>query len=388
MRAPPLAVAPPPTTVAPPVAVPAASTRQLPFDWLRGLVMVLMTIDHASGEFNAGRLFTDATFLYTPGMPLPADQFLTRWITHLCAPVFVFLAGYVLQLSVRRRLEQGESEASVTRFIVVRGLIIAALDPLWMRIVFALPNGLIVLQVLYAIGMSFVVMAFLRRLPARWLGVGGVVLAVACEPLRALVGETTGAVHYVGTLLVAAGPAKPFLVGYPLLPWLAIMMMGWGTSEVARSNAARFPARIALAGVVALVVFVVVRGVNGWGNMDLLRENGSLVQWLHVSKYPPSIAYDGLELGIGWLLLALFLVWKPPAWADAVLRPLGQSAFFFYLLHAHLLAVGARVLQMHGTEGLGATYLSAAVVIAVLVPACNAYRRYKLAHPRSIAQYI
>ena len=122
--------------------------------------------------------------------------------------------------------------------------------------------------------------------------------------------------------------------------------------------------------------------------MDLLRENGSLVQWLHVSKYPPSITYDGLELGIGWLLLALFLVWKPPAWADAVLRPLGQSAFFFYLLHAHLLALGARVLHMHGTEGLGATYLSAAVVIAVLVPACNAYRRYKLANPRSIAQYI
>jgi uncharacterized membrane protein len=350
--------------------------------------MVLMTIDHASGEFNGGRLFTDASFLYAPGTPLPVDQFLTRWITHLCAPTFVFLAGYVLQLSVRRRLEQGESEASVTRFIVIRGLIIAALDPLWMRLVFVLPDGSIVLQVLYAIGMSFVVFALLRRLPALWIGVAGVVLVIACEPLRALVGETTGAVRYVGTLLVAAGPAKPFLVGYPLLPWLAIMMMGWGASEVARLAPARFPARVALAGVVALGVFVVVRGLNGWGNMDLLRENGSLVQWLHVSKYPPSVAYDALELGIGWLLLALFLVWRPPAWADAVLRPLGQSAFFFYLLHAHLLAVGARVLHMHGTEGLGATYLSAAVVIAVLVPACNVYRRYKVAHPRSIAQYI
>jgi uncharacterized membrane protein len=63
------------------VAVPAESGRQLPFDWLRGLVMVLMTIDHASGEFNAGRLFTDATFMYRPGTPLPLDQFLTRWIT-------------------------------------------------------------------------------------------------------------------------------------------------------------------------------------------------------------------------------------------------------------------------------------------------------------------
>jgi len=370
-----------------PVAVPAESGRQLPFDWLRGLVMVLMTIDHASGEFNAGRLFTDATFMYQPGTHLDMAQFLTRWITHLCAPTFVFLAGYVLQLSVRRRTEQGESEGSITRFIITRGVIIAALDPLWMVLVFRPPGGLIVLQVLYAIGMSFLAMAFLRRLPPLTIGVLGVVLALAVEPIAALV-PPAGPLHVVGTLLVAAGPLPPFIVGYPVVPWLAIMMMGWGAAEVARSAPKAFPRRIALAGVVALALFFVFRGLNGWGNMQLLREDGSLVQWLHVSKYPPSLAYDGLELGLGWLLLALLLVWRPPAWADAVLRPLGQSAFFFYLLHIHLLSIGARVLHMHGTEGLGATYLSAAVVIAVLVPACNAYRRYKLAHPRSIAQYI
>lgn len=370
-----------------PVAIPSESNRQLPFDWLRGLVMVLMTIDHASGEFNAGRLFTDATFMYRPGTPLPLDQFLTRWITHLCAPTFVFLAGYVLQLSIRRRREQGDSEGSITWFVVTRGLLIAALDPLWMRLVFKPPNGLIVLQVLYAIGMSFVVMAFLRRLSPLVIGLLGVVLAFAAEPLAALV-PATGPVHVVGMLLVAAGPLPPFIVGYPLVPWLAIMMMGWGAAELARSAPQRFPRRIALAGVVALALFLVFRALNGWGNMGLLREDGSLAQWLHVSKYPPSVAYDALELGIAWLLLALFLVWRPPAWADAVLRPLGQSAFFFYLLHAHLLALGGYALHMHGTAGLGMTYLSAAVVIALLVPACNAYRRYKLAHPRSLAQYI
>lgn len=373
--------------VPPPVAVPTESTRQLPFDWLRGLVMVLMTIDHASGEFNAGRLFTDATFMYQPGTHLAVDQFLTRWITHLCAPTFVFLAGYVMQLSVRRRQEKGETEGSITRFIITRGVIIAALDPLWMVWVFRPPGGSIVLQVLYAIGMSFVAMAFLRWIPARALGVTGVVLVFAVEPLAALV-PASGPLHAVGTLLVAAGPLPPFLVGYPLLPWLAIMMMGWGTAEVARSAPQAFPRRIALAGVVALGVFFLFRGLNGWGNMALLREDGSLVQWLHVSKYPPSVTYDALELGIAWLLLALFLVWRPPAWADAVLRPLGQSAFFFYLLHAHLLAVAALVLHMHGTQGLGMTFLSAAAVIAVLVPACSAYRRYKVGHPRSIAQYI
>jgi uncharacterized membrane protein len=381
LRAPSIAVVPPP------VAVSAESTRQLPFDWLRGLVMVLMTIDHASGEFNAGRLFTDATFMYRPGTHLALDQFLTRWITHLCAPTFVFLAGYVMQLSVRRRQTEGESEGSITRFIITRGLIIAALDPLWMVLVFRPPGGLIVLQVLYAIGMSFVAMAFLRVLPARTLGVMGVVLAFAVEPLAALV-PASGPLHAVGTLLVAAGPLPPFIVGYPLLPWLAIMMMGWGTAEVARSAPQAFPRRIALAGVVALGLFIVLRGLNGWGNMALLREDGSLVQWLHVSKYPPSVTYDALELGIAWLLLALFLVWRPPAWADAVLRPLGQSAFFFYLLHAHLLAVAGHVLHMHGTEGLGMTFLSAAAVIAVLVPACSGVPAVQGRASRSLAQYI
>src|SRR5207244_6145444 len=67
--------------------------RVRPLDWLRGMVMVLMAVDHASGTFNAGRLVTDSTALYEPGTPLPAAQFLTRWITHLCAPTFVFLAG-------------------------------------------------------------------------------------------------------------------------------------------------------------------------------------------------------------------------------------------------------------------------------------------------------
>jgi uncharacterized membrane protein len=374
--------------VAPPAAaVRAESGRQLPFDWLRGLVMVLMTIDHASGEFNAGRLFTDATFMYQPGTHLAVDQFLTRWITHLCAPTFVFLAGYVLQLSIRRRAEQGENDRSITRFIITRGLIIAALDPLWMVIVFRPPNGLIVLQVLYAIGMSFVVMAFLRRVPPLTIGMLGVVLAFAVEPLAALV-PATGPLHVVGRLLVAAGPLPPFIVGYPLVSWLAIMMMGWGTAEVARLAPQAFPRRIALAGVVALALFFVFRGLNGWGNMALLREDGSLVQWLHVSKYPPSVTYDTLELGIAWLLLALFLVWRPPGWMDAVLRPLGQSAFFFYLLHAHLLALGGHLLGLHGKEGLGTTYLASAVVIAILVPACTAYRRYKLAHPGSVAQYI
>src|SRR5262245_21351871 len=122
--------------MATPAAVPAprsvATARRLPaIDWMRGVVTVLMTVDHASGVFNAGRLFTDGLTLYRPGTPLPAAQFLTRWMTHLCAPSFVFLAGAALALSVERRRDAGEPEAATDRFILTRGLFIAALDPLW-----------------------------------------------------------------------------------------------------------------------------------------------------------------------------------------------------------------------------------------------------------------
>src|SRR5262245_35997834 len=119
-----------------PAASAPTSARLAALDQLRGLVMVLMTLDHASGEFNAGRLMPDGVALYTPGTPLPAAQFLTRWVTHLCAPTFVFLAGTALALSVARRRAAGDAEGAIDRFLVTRGAFIAALDPLWMSWVF------------------------------------------------------------------------------------------------------------------------------------------------------------------------------------------------------------------------------------------------------------
>jgi uncharacterized membrane protein len=384
-------LAPAPVASKPVVEVPVvrpAAERQLALDWLRGLVMVLMTVDHASGEFNAGRLFTDATFFYKPGMPLPLDQFLVRWVTHLCAPTFVFLAGFVLLGSVERRRHDGESEWSITRFIVTRGLFIAAMDPIWMRIVFPTPGNTWILQVLYAIGMGLVAVAFLRWIAPRWLGLLGLAIVIGIEPLAGVAVHATGVAGVLAKLLVVPGPVGHFFVGYPLLPWLGIMLMGWGAADLARRAPELFRGRLLVAAAIGLVVFVVVRGLNGWGNLGLLREDGSLVQWLHTSKYPPAVSYVSLEMALSWLLLAAFMTWKPPRAVDAVLRPLGQSALFFYLIHAHLLFLLGHALGMHGKAGLGMTFLSAALVVAVMVPACNAYRKYKLAHPTSLAQYV
>jgi uncharacterized membrane protein len=359
--------------------------RILPVDWLRGLVMVLMTLDHASSAFNSGRLVTDATFLYRPGTALPAAQFFTRWVTHLCAPTFLFLAGYVLFGSVRRRRLSGESEQSTTRFIVSRGLFIAALDPLWM--VWAHERHL-VLQVLFAIGMSFVALAFLRRLPPLLVGGLGLTLVVLDEAVARSLSSLGGVGRILATLTFIPGELGPFRVGYPVVPWLAMMLLGWAAAEVARRDPQRFAARLLLAGVVSLGVFAVVRGLNGYGNGGLLRGDGSIVQWLHTAKYPPSLAYVACELGLAWLLLASLWNANLPRWASAVLTPLGQSALFFYILHKHLLQLLSYGLGLHHGAGLAATYLMAAVTIALLLPLCQVFHRYKLAHPAGWARFI
>src|SRR5262249_3415168 len=195
--------------------------RLLPLDWLRGLVMVLMTVDHSSSAFNAGRLFGDTARGWVPGTALPAAQFFTRWITHLCAPTFLFLAGYALYISVQRRKRDGESEWQITRFIATRGLIIAALDPLWMVFVHRFE---LVLQVLYAIGVSMIAISVLRRLPPWVCGALGLLLVFLHEALATAIGQVDGVARALVVFTLVPGRVGPFPVGYPVVPWLAVML--------------------------------------------------------------------------------------------------------------------------------------------------------------------
>jgi uncharacterized membrane protein len=366
-------------------AVPMERSRLLPVDWLRGLVMVLMTIDHASASFNGGRLFGDSARSWVPWTPLPAAQFFTRWITHLCAPTFLFLAGYSLFISVQRRKRQGAPEWETTRFIAARGLLIAALDPLWMVFVH---RGELVLQVLYAIGVSMMAMSVLRFLPARVCGALGLLLILLHEAIARGLAHVDGAGRALVVLTLVPGQVGPFPVWYPVIPWLAVMLLGWASADIARRDPAAFQRRLLVAGVIAFGVFAVVRGLNGYGNGGLFRDDSSVIQWLHTAKYPASLSYLACELGIAWLLLAGLWTADLPAGARRPLTILGQSALFFYLLHAHLLRLGAWSTGLLHGAGLGTTYLSAAIVIVLLIPLCERFRRYKQTHPDSVAKYI
>ena len=374
------------------VSTTATSGRLAALDWMRGIVMVLMAVDHSSEAFNAGRLFTDSVFFYQPGTPLPVLQFLTRFITHLCAPTFVFLAGTGLAFTVHRQLVRGASSLAIDRHIALRGAIIAGFE-LWISW-FVVPPGIWLLQVLYAIGVSFIFMVPLRRLSNHAALALALFIIVAGE---ALVGVSVAGdpahVPLVLALLVVGGERPPVIIGYPPLHWLAIMLLGWvfGRMLVAKTlSAARVAQMLALLGTGSVLAFVVLRGLNGYGNMLLLREDHSLVQWLHVSKYPPSITYTTLELGIMALIMAtLFQLSRVRAASrDGVLSTLGRTPMFFYLLHFPLLVWAGRISGVQHELGLVATYVGAAGVVIVLYPACRWYAAYKGSGRHAWTQYV
>ncbi len=371
----------------------ASPTHRLPsVDLLRGIVIVLMLVDHASFAFNGGRYVTDSVVMYEPGTPIPAAQFLLRWMTHVCAPTFVFLAGVSLALAVERRNAAGEAPGVIDRYLVSRGLFILLLDPLWMSAAFVFGP---MLQVLYAIGGGFCVMALARRLPVGWVFGLGILLAAGGEALAGIAVKTGGdgmSTGPVGALLVTGGrlPGDWFVL-YPLLPWLSCMLLGWGYGRGVVANGGRIPVAATLkAAAAALAVFLAVRWANGYGNMLLYREGASVLQWLHVSKYPPSLSFLSLELGLMFLMLAGlsgFFDRRPPGAFNPVFV-FGQTALFFYIVHVHLVMSAARWLDLTRSVSIGGTLIAALAAGVVLYPLCIGFRYLKRRHPGSLLRYI
>jgi uncharacterized membrane protein len=368
------------------------AVRVRSIDMLRGLAVLLMTVDHAGSALDAAHLHGDSARNWVAGTPLPAAEFLTRWITHLCAPSFVLLAGASLALSIERRGESAETDG----FILRRGLLIAALDPLWMSLGFA-GYHFIILQVLYALGLSMVCMAPLRRLSTATIAtLAGLILVFGELSNRLTPSQPVLAAAW--RLLWTGGlVGGRWVCGYPLLPWLAIMMSGWVLGRWWLGSRARLDdagrAR-ALAGVaVALtMVFVVVRGANGYGNWGLHRDPGSALSWLHTAKYPPSISYVSSELAIAFALLAAFTRVEASLaearWAAPLLL-FGSTAFFYYVLHVHLIAGFAMLLHLDPkVAGLMKTWVGALAAVLVLAGPTARYRRYKAMHPDGWTRYL
>ena len=215
------AASPIPETSASPLQI--TSGRIAAIDWMRGFVMILMAIDHASQMYNGGRVAADSAYLldfenggpaWIPGTVLENAQFYTRWITHLCAPTFLFLSGTSLAMSFEKRRAEGMSESALDKHLLIRAGVVLAFEGL---LTLLAGMGVLILQVLYAIGSSMIAMVLLRRLPTvllvalggGWL-IGSEFILMNFFPL-----EATGRSLFE-VLLFVPGIADGAFVMYPM----------------------------------------------------------------------------------------------------------------------------------------------------------------------------
>jgi uncharacterized membrane protein len=370
------------------------SNRIAAIDWMRGFVMVIMLIDHASMAFDDGHnlvALDSARFLNAGSAILPGFAFFTRWIAHICAPTFVLLAGTSLALSIERRVAKGLNAWEIDKGILVRGAIIALLDPT----IISLGSGHWNIGVLTAIGLSMMSMALLRRLPSIWLIILSLGWMVGGEYITSLVWSPPGSSSPIAALFVANYGSQSLLIHYPFIPWLAIMILGWVFGRhIVNFNATKTkvtPIKVLLiTGILALILFVIVRYFRGYGDMFLHRADNSWWQWMHVSKYPPSLTFYTLELGLLALCLALLMKIEPLIGVrqNGPFLLFGQTAMFYYLLHRLALEIPATYFGVRGFGDISTTYIVWALMLVPLYYACRWYRDFKAAHSDSVLKYF
>ncbi len=366
----------------------AKSKRIASIDWMRGLVMIFMVLDHVSMVYDSGHMSTDSAAKYVPGTVLPAFEFLSRWITHLCAPVFVFLAGTALAISVERKVAKGINGWQIDKDILLRGAFIAILDPT----IISFFSGKITIQVLYAIGVAMMCMALLRRLSSTllislslsWI-VFGELLSVQNWPVESAGGSI------IEALLYTTYSSPDMVILYPLLPWLSMMILGWVFGRYLMNyhegKTSIDPVSLLLIlGSSALLSYFFIRYFNGYGNMLLYRDDNSWQQWLHVSKYPPSASFTFLELGLMSVILAFMIYIEPIIGVrkNGVLLVFGQTAMIFYLVHRILLTGSGTYGGLRHITDLQTCYIITIVLLIFLYPFCLWYRGFKSRHSDSI----
>lgn len=366
----------------------AGAARIDGIDALRGLVIVLMVLDHVRDFFHATAFTADAMALDSDNPAL----FLTRWVTHLCAPTFVFLAG----VSVWLQKANGKAPGDLSRFLLTRGLWLIVLEFTLIGIGFNF-GWWIFAQVIWAIGFGMVVMAAAHRLPRMAVLALGVAIIVAHPVLNLIPPSAFGAFEPVWRMLAVRGPmpteAGLLLVVYPAIQWTGVLFLGYGLAGFLTGAEGLRRTRVLLFAAGFLALAAVGRGFNlpGFDPVPWTAQGEplwSVLSFISVNKYPPSPAYVLLMIGLALVLLSALDRLRGP-----LVKPLltfGRTPLFTYLLHvwiAHTLAllvgmaVGvppaaflntitdpSRLIELGWGFGLGAVYAAWLAVLVLLYP--------------------
>ena len=364
-------------------------SRLVSIDIVRGLAMVLMALDHVRDFFAAPRL--DPLDLSHTS----ASLFLTRWITHLCAPLFVFLAGASSYLLSQRR-----SRAELSRFLLIRGLWLIVLEITVVDFAWTFDlryqTGLY-LQVIWAIGVAMIVLATLVYLPFPAIAAFSVIMIASHNLLDGIAAESWGDWAPLWTVLHVQGPIPHAFIEYPLIPWIAVMSLGYCTGGIFQLDAQRRGRVLVYLGAAALAGFGLLRMLNVYGDPRPWSLQSTTVLTLlsivNVQKYPPSLQFLLLTLGSGFLLLAAFESGRGRM--SEVLSTFGRVPLFFYVLHIALAHFAAGVVglamgfgaALFATDfvsiptqwgfGLPVIYLAWLLVVLTLYPACKWFGEIK-----------
>jgi uncharacterized membrane protein len=361
-----------------------------------------MALDHVREYLHISSMNSDPTNLATTTVPL----FFTRWITHLCAPAFVFLAGVSAFISFRKRSDISGSR----RFLLTRGVWLLALEftlinfALWFDIRFSL----LILEVIGAIGLSFIVLSLLLKLKSRTIGIIGILLIFSHDLLTVIKTPDNQVLSFLFSVLFKPGMSQltsglTFFTAYPLVPWLGIMLTGFACGEFFEKPAERRRKIFLEAGMFCIFLFAVIRFGNYYGDPAAWSQQKTpfytFLSFINVSKYPPSLLFTLLFTGLTFIVL--YLSEKFENSFLRVLSAYGKVPFFYFVIHLyliHALMFAMLFLQGFGLndlvfgvfnngrpkagEGIGlfAVYLVWIAVVALLYPLCRWYGKYKEAN--------
>jgi uncharacterized membrane protein len=354
-------------------------------DALRGVVMLLMAIDHVREYFD----YRSPLFAPTDLSRTSVALFLTRWITHFCAPVFILLAG----VSARLWMVRGRhTKAELARFLTNRGLFMIVLEVTVLRLVIfsqvSLHGAPVGLLILWAIGLSMIALAALSYVPVPLLA--GLSLAIIAlhnllDPISAAqFGRFAWAWNILHQQGIFSAFGIRFLVAYPVLPWIAVISAGFCLGGVFSWEAKRRQRFLIRLGGAFVATFVILRTVNLYGDLvpwsTQVSPAFTILSFLNVTKYPPSL--DFLLITLGPSLIVLALLERTTFSRRDPLIVFGRVPLFYYVVHltlAHFLYWLAHRYLFPTPSGysLWVTYAVWVVVVALLYPACLWYGRRK-----------
>lgn len=342
-------------------AAPAARARLDSIDAVRGLVIIIMTLDHVRDFFSTAHLGASPI-----GETVPPALFLTRWITHFCAPTFVFLAGVGAFLAGTR----SKTRAGLSWFLLTRGLWLVLLEVTVVRCSWSFNLEMLTSNgagVIWAIGWSMVALSVLVFLPLSAVAAFGVIMIAYHNLLDEFIVDPTHPFGWLWAILhsgqpmkiviphgswlptwemMPPGPSGPpppktlvFGPGYPLVPWIGVMAAGYGFGAIFRLEPEKRIRQLLGLGLALTAAFVVLRFSNLYGNPEKWIDDGGtrfrLFSFIDTHKYPPSALYLMMTLGPAITLLGLFERLRGPVAKFLVV--FGRVPLFFYLLHIPLI---------------------------------------------------